>query len=147
MRRVDSRNENDCGVCALATWAGVGYGVADGLLFPKVPEEGDRGSLAEQMGNAIRRLGVNTRVRRTKLWSSVPNGSMVTVRHNRGYHWVVKGLNGRLIDSYYTKRSTPPPSYEVVSYLEVDDGKPVHGRHSAEGREGNALRGRPWRQE
>lgn len=116
---------DDCGVCALSTWARVPYDTAHDALWPdRHPRS--HGTYVKQVREAMARLGFGAWVhRRCTAWDRVPPGSIVGVDIMRagkllGCHWVVKAPNGDMRDCYKPFRILPPPSYKITGYLEQE---------------------------
>lgn len=124
MRLVPSQFPDDCGVSALACWAGVGYDTAYDAIWPDhKPRCDEHSTWPRQVVAAIDRLGLGRwEAVETKDWTSVPNGSIVTVviRENDvdGWHWVVKSRTGLVLDPLRPHSRTLPANYRVKNYLE-----------------------------
>ena len=127
MRLEQGDFADDCGACALATWASVKYDTAHEALWPGVkPRENvgyGHGTYPRQLRAGIRRLGLGEWTwTRASDWRAIPNGSIVEVlildNGKEMPHWCVKSRTGLLLCAYSPSLRKLPPNYHVKGYLE-----------------------------
>lgn len=118
---IRQRQQNDCGVCAVANVRNIGWSMASRLIFgEKYLNKLRFNTKTRQIAAALQMD--NFKLTRVKSWHDIPDRSIVKVipsacEGTRNWHWVVWS-DGLVWDSIHALPITPDKyNHRLVSYL------------------------------